>query len=120
MNQPLASHYVALALSILLVPLAQVLLKKGIRNDDTLAVKFFGWHSLCGLSILFFVTILSPYFYQAFEVKTITAWSSLIYLLVTIFCRFFLLENLTLKRLIGCGLITTGVLVFQFSPDYLF
>ena len=119
MNPDTTSHYVALALSILLVPVAQILLKLGVRSDKGKPAKRLTSQTLIGLSVLLVVTVLSAHAFRTLEVKTVTAWSSLIYLLVALLSRFFLQENLTRRRLAGCALIAAGILLFQFGPESL-
>lgn len=113
---PDTTHYVALALSILLVPVAQIMLKLGVRNAKGKPAKRLTSQTLTGLGVLLAVTVLSAYAFRMLEVKTVTAWSSLIYLLVALLSRFVLQENLTRRRLAGCVMIATGILLFQFGP----
>ena len=116
---PDTTHYVALALSILLVPVAQIMLKLGVRNAKGKPAKRLTSQTLTGLGVLLAVTVLSAYAFRMLEVKTVTAWSSLIYLLVALLSRFVLQENLSQRRLAGCVLIATGILLFQFGPESL-
>ena len=107
------SHYVAMGICILLVPIAQTLMKLGSKNGDSLAQSIWRPYTLVGLGILWVVTVLSVYSFQVVEVKTSAAWTSLTYVLVVLSSRFTLGEKITHIRWVGCTMIVAGILIFQ-------
>ena len=107
------SHYTAMAICILLVPVAQTLMKLGTDAEDTISHSLLRPQVLAGLAILWLVTVLSVYSFQVVEMKTSTAWTSLTYILVTLSASLVLKEKVRPIRWLGCSLIVAGILVFQ-------
>ena len=107
------SHYAAMAACILLVPIAQTLIKLGAKSEDSFIQSIRRPYILTGLGILWVVTVLSVYSFQVVEVKTSAAWTSLTYVLVVLISRFALGERITHMRWVGCTMIAMGILIFQ-------
>lgn len=106
-------HYAAMGLCILLVPIAQTLLKLGSKQEDAFIRSFLRPQLLAGLFLLWLVTVLSVFSFQVVPLKTSAAWTSLTYVLVTLSARFVLGEKVPLSRWAGCLLIVSGILIFQ-------
>ena len=108
-------HYMALALCIVLTSIAQLLLKFGASNKQTVSHSFVNRSTLGGYGLLAVVTIISVYAMQVIELKVVTAWVSATYLLVVLLARTVLKEPLTIMKMVGCGLITLGGVIFSLA-----
>lgn len=109
------THYIALGVCIILVPIAQTLMKVGSNSGETFIRIARHPSTLAGLAILIVVTLLTTYSFQIVEMKTSAAWTSSNYILVVLASRYTLGERVSFSRLIGCGLIATGIVIFQFA-----
>jgi uncharacterized membrane protein len=109
------THYLALGVCIILVPIAQTLIKMGSNTGGAFIGIARHLSTLAGLAILIVVTLLSTYSFQIVEMKTSAAWTSLNYILVVLASRYALGECVSFSRWIGCGLIATGIIIFQFA-----
>ena len=109
------THYLALGACIILVPIAQILIKTGCSTGGAFNEIVRHPSTLAGLAILIMVTLLSTYSFQIVEMKTSAAWTSSNYILVVLASRYALGECISLSRWIGCGLIATGIIIFQFA-----
>ena len=118
MNMEVTSHQIALATGILLVPTAQILLKLGANHKNGRGLIFLP-QTLTGLGILWVVATLTAYAFQTVELKTAAAWTSLTYILVVIMSRLILREKQSLMRLVGCVLISVGILIFHSGSSFL-
>jgi multidrug transporter EmrE-like cation transporter len=106
-------HHLALLLSILLVPIAQVLLKLGSSTPPIGRLLKINWQTIFGLFLLLTCTLSSSFALRVIEVKTFAALSSLIYALVFLISVSLLKEKCTPPKLIGCVAIIFGILVFN-------
>lgn len=109
-------HFIALGACILIVPVAQILLKSGVlaRETSQPRMRLFTW---CGFALLLGSTLLTAFALQVVAVKTFTAWSSLIYALVALLSSLLLKERLTPRRRLGCLLVVSGIFLFQFGSS---
>ena len=99
------THYIALGVCIILVPIAQTLMKVGSNSGETFIRIARHPSTLAGLAILIVVTLLTTYSFQIVEMKTSAAWTSSNYILVVLAsrytlgeCKFFLLDWLRTYR----------------------
>tara|TARA_B100001093_G_C26826077_1_gene1014066 strand:+ start:1357 stop:1671 length:315 start_codon:yes stop_codon:yes gene_type:complete len=102
-----------MGLCILLIPVAQMLLKLGSQKEDRLFSSLFRPYLISGLFLLFVVSILSVFSFQVVPLKTSAAWTSLSIVFVSLCSRFFLKEPFPISRWIGCSLIIFGIFVFH-------
>jgi drug/metabolite transporter (DMT)-like permease len=103
-----SSHYVALAASIVLTVVSQILLKIG-------SVKSTGGVNalmLMGLAAFGLVTVMIVYALQTIELKTLIALSALTYIATPYAARIVLREILTVRQIIGTSFITIGIIIF--------
>jgi len=107
------SHAAALAVCVVLTACAQLLLKMGAAGKPTFSASFANRRTVSGYAILGIVTVLVVYALQGLELKVVTAFMSLTYLLVSISAWLFLREELTPNRVLGCLLIMAGIVVFS-------
>jgi|AntAceMinimDraft_17_1070374.scaffolds.fasta_scaffold42362_2 drug/metabolite transporter (DMT)-like permease len=108
------AHTAALASAIVITSISQVFLKSGATGKTSFIKSFLNWKTIVGYCLLAIVTILNVYAMQRIELKTITAWIGTTYILVVLFSLLFLKEKIDLFKIIGCGLIVFGVLIFTF------
>jgi uncharacterized membrane protein len=109
------SCYLALAVSILLTSLAQVLLKRGVSSKNSWFKSLFTWRSLVSYSIFGMVTVLSVYALQKIDLKTFGAWISVTYILVILLSWQILKEEIDRTTIIGCSLIIIGNFIFHLT-----
>jgi drug/metabolite transporter (DMT)-like permease len=116
MTSPTASgapHAIALGLAVTLAAVAHLLLKTGARDGYARRRGPFNAHTLAGCALLSCVAFLFVYAMQAIELKTVTAWTSVTYVLVLALSRWVLGERLNGRRLVGCVLVLVGILLFS-------
>ena len=101
-----------MGLCILIIPVAQILLKLGSKKKDRVLSRLLRPYLLLGFILLFFVSILSVYSFQEVPLKTSAAWSSLSYVLVAISSKFLLKEPFPMTRWLGCFYFV-GIFVFH-------
>ena len=103
----------ALLACIVLTAAAQMLLKIGADPKRTFIANLLHAATITGYGIFLVVTVLTVYVMQAIEMKTVTAWVGLTYILVTAGALLFLKEKVTLKKVVGPFLIVFGFFVFH-------
>lgn len=106
-------HYLAMGLCILIIPVAQILLKLGSKKEDKLFSSFLRPQLISGLFLLFTVSILSVFSFQVVPMKTSAAWTSLSFVFVALSSRYFLKEPFPISRSIGCIFVFIGIFIFQ-------
>lgn len=109
------SHQAAMAAGILLTSVAQVLLKSGATHKDSWHHSFLNWRTIIGYGMFAMVTVLNIYAMQTIDLKTMNAWYSVIYIIVTFFSWIVLKEKIDRATVIGCGLIVSGIIIFNLS-----
>lgn len=106
-------HTTSMLLGIVLTASAQILLKRGAVAGASLLGSLLNPFTLFGYAVFGLVTILAVYAMQAIELKIVTAWTGLTYLLVIVAARLLLQERLTRARIFGSLLIVSGIIVFH-------
>ena len=101
-------HYLALAASILLTVLSQLLLKIGAGRERG-AVNLI---TLISLACFGLVTILIVYALQAIELKTLIAFNALVFVAMPLSAKYFLKETITTRQFVGSLVILAGILAF--------
>jgi len=109
----LDSHAIALGISILLTALCQMMLKTGASGKAKWIGSFLNRRTILGYGMFVLVTLLTVYAMQRIALKTMTAWNALTFILVVVFSRWLLGENVDRFRMAGCALIVAGILVFS-------
>lgn len=109
----LSSYEVALALSIVLTAVSQLLLRSGARNRKGFLASFLHPKTISGYGLFLVVTLLTTYSMRVLHLRTVTAWSSLAYVIVPFSAAVFLKENLDRRTIAGSILIALGILVFS-------
>jgi drug/metabolite transporter (DMT)-like permease len=104
-------YYLALA-AVLLTGVGQVFLKIGARKGGTQEM-YTNPATLAGYGIFLVVTICSIYVLKVMDLKTLYALTSLNPLVVMMLSVFVLKETLTKNKVVACGLIFFGLLVFN-------
>ncbi len=102
-----------MALCILIIPIAQILMKLGSKNENNSSIGLFKPVLCAGLFLLFVVSILSVYSFQVVPLKTSSAWSSLSFIGVSLGSHYILKEPLPVSRALGCICIIAGILIFH-------
>ncbi len=113
---PLNPHAVALGVGILLTSLSHLVLKSGTANKPTWLASFLNGRTVAAYGLFTVGTLACVYAMQQIPLKTATAWSSANYVLVVTFSRLIFKEKVDRRRLLGCGLIIAGVIVFSLPP----
>jgi uncharacterized membrane protein len=108
------THYIAVAVIILLMGFGQVFLKLGTVRKKSWLRSFFNPYSYLGYGLYMLAPIFSIYALRAFYLKHLNAWTGLGYILVVALSRLILKENVNRMMIIGCCLIALGVFVFSF------
>jgi multidrug transporter EmrE-like cation transporter len=111
------SHYLAMAIAILLTSFAQVLLKSGVTGKESWHRGLLSWRTVIANSMFVIVTILNVYAMQAIDLKIVSAWVSVTYVLVILLSWKVLKEKLDHIIAIGCVLIVSGIIIFN-SPTF--
>ena len=109
----ISSHYLVMALCILIIPFAQILLKLGSKNEQNSSIGLFNPMLCTGLFLLFAVSILSVYSFQVVPLKTSSAWTSLSFIGVALGSHYILKEHFPISRVLGCSFIIAGILIFH-------
>lgn len=107
------SHALALGACLLLTATSQLLLKHGASGETTARSALLNRFTLSGYALLVMVTVLAVYAMQAIELKVVTAWTALTYLMVTAGSATILGEHVNRARWLGSALIVAGIAVFQ-------
>jgi drug/metabolite transporter (DMT)-like permease len=106
-------HVAVALLSVVLSSLAQILLKKSsgeVKKHwvfDYLNIKV-----SVAYGIIFVCMFMMIYAFRSIHYKYGVVIESLSYLIIMVFSRFLLKEEITIKRLIGNCIIVLGVLIF--------
>jgi len=104
-------HSGVLVACILLTSTAQLLLKAGSERPHLIA-SFLNMQTIAGYAILSCVTLMSVYVMQRIELKVVTAFQSITFLLVLAGAALFLRERLTRGQILGSVFILAGIVVF--------
>ncbi len=107
------SHAIALGVGIAMTAVSQLLLKTGASGQKSWIGSFFNWRSILGMCMFVMVTFLVVYAMQEIALKTAATWASVTYLLVVCLSRWILRENVGRTKIIGCGLIAAGIVIFS-------
>jgi drug/metabolite transporter (DMT)-like permease len=105
-------HSGMLVACILLTAVAQLLLKAGAARKHVMT-SFLNLQTLAGYALLASVALMSVYVMQRIELKVVTAFQSLTFLLVIAGATIFLREQVTRIRFLGSALILAGMVVFS-------
>lgn len=106
-------HGIALALAIVLTAISQLLLRQGAVRGARWMAGFVNPRSVAGYSLFVLVAALNVFALQAIPLRTLTAWTSLTYVLTIGLSHWILKEKLNAGMLAGCGLIMAGIVVFS-------
>jgi len=110
-----ALYWLALAAGIILTAVSQILLKVGATNKSTILRSFLNVGTLAGYSLFFVVTLLNVFAMRRIPLRTMTAASSITYVLTLALGHWMLRERLTWRMLAGVALILAGVIVYSIS-----
>jgi drug/metabolite transporter (DMT)-like permease len=106
-------HWAALLSGVFITAFSQVLLKKGVGGKKTFITSLINARTVTGYALFGVVTILNVYAMQTIELKTVSAFVGSSYVLVPVFARIFLGEQIDLPRTAGGVLIISGIVVFS-------
>jgi drug/metabolite transporter (DMT)-like permease len=106
------SHYIAAALVIFLMGFGQVFLKLGTTKKKDWLGSFQHPHTLLGFGLYFLAIIFNIYALQEIELKHITSWLGLSYILVVVLSKYILKEQVNWAKTLGCIIIAIGILIF--------
>ena len=106
-------HAAALGLGIMLTAVSQLLLRRGATRGNHWLAGYINPSSAAGYASFVLVALLNVYALQTIHLKTLTAWTSLNYVLTLVLAHWLLGEPLNAKMLAGCGLIVGGIVVFS-------
>ena len=112
------THWFALFTGILFTSISQLLLRSGARSKPTIVQSNFNLKVLFGYTLFFIVTILNLYALQRIQLKTLTAWASVGYILTPVLAQGVLKESITRNNIIGGIIIMFGIVVFSFGDMY--
>ena len=103
----------ALAFSIVLASVSQLLLRLGARNKTKATASICNAKTFLGYALFLLVVLLMIYAMQQITLKMAIAWSSICYILIPLAAHWFLKEPLTNRMLAGTGLIMFGIIIFS-------
>jgi len=106
------SHYVALMGCVILTTTAQLFFKVGALKGKKVLWSFLNPITAIGCLLFGINTVLAVYVLQAVEMKIVSTWSAMPYLLVVLFAAILLKETLTIQKIAGSFLIMAGVAIF--------
>ena len=115
MTDPTALHWLALTAGILLASVSQVLLKLGAGSRRSFMGAFLDRRTQIGYVLFLGVTVLSIFAMKAIPLRTVTAATSLTYVLTLGMGRGFLGEIVTRRMVLGVALIMAGIFVFSLA-----
>ena len=108
-----AAHEIALALSIILTSISQIFLKIGSYNKKKWILSLLNLKTIFGYFLFGIVTILNVFAMQKIELKTMTAWIAITYILVSVLSHFILKDRLDKNKILGSMLIVVGIVIFS-------
>ena len=111
----MALYWLALAGGIVLTALSQVLLKAGARNKKKVLHSFLNPGTLAGYSLFLVVTLLNVFAMKKIPLRTMTAASSITYVLTLVLGYRLLQERVSARMVAGVALIVIGVVVYSLS-----
>jgi uncharacterized membrane protein len=106
------SHYVALMGCVILTTTAQLFFKVGASKGKKVLWSFLNPITAIGYLLFGINTVLAVYVLQAVEMKIVSTWAAMPYLLVVLFAAILLKETLTIQKIAGSLLIMAGVVIF--------
>lgn len=106
-------HEYALILSIILTSVSQIILKMGSETNKKWIYSLLSYKIFLGYFLLFIVTILNVLVMQKIQLKTMTAWISLTYIIVNILSYFFFKENINKDKILGSVIIVSGIIIYS-------
>jgi len=106
-------HCIALATAIIFTAFSQVFLKRGASNRPTFIASFLNRQTIIGFGLFGIVTVLNVYAMQKIELKIVTAWTGVSYILVVFFSGLILNEKIDSIKVISCILIISGIIIFN-------
>ena len=109
-------YFIAMGCGILMTAVSQVLLKIGASQNPTLLRRLLSGPVICGYGLFFLVTVLNVLALKVLEMKVLTAFTSLTYVLTTLLSKIVLQEAVGRRQLVGCVMIALGLVVFSLGP----
>ena len=106
-------HAVALAVGIVLTSISQILLRRGAGGKVSWYISFLNVYTALAYGLFLIVTILNVYAMKTIQLKTITTWISLTYVLTLFLSGWILKEKLNGKMILGVLLIAIGIAVYS-------
>ena len=101
-------------LSVVLSSLSQILLKKAaVKKRRHWAFDYLNEKVIGAYSITFVCMLLMIYAFTGMYYRFGAVIESLSFLLIMVFCRIFLGEKITRRKVMGNGLIVFGVILFS-------
>jgi multidrug transporter EmrE-like cation transporter len=110
---PISAHYLALAGCIAFTSTAQICLKAGARNKTRVVDSFLNRLTLVGYALFGATTVLSVYAMQTIDLKVVSTWTGMTFVLVTLLSKLILKESISRSKVIGCALIIAGIVIFH-------
>jgi len=108
-------YWIALGGGIILTALSQALLKSGARGKRKILHSFLNPSTLAGYSLFLVVVLLNVLAMKRIPLRTMTAASSLTYVLTLALGHWLLRERVSLHMVVGVILIFAGVVVYSVS-----
>lgn len=106
-------NVLALALSIGLTALSQVLLRQGARNKTGFIATVFNARTCSGYALFLAVVLLMIYALQQIPLRTAMTWTASTYILTPLVAHRLLNDPFSKKMLGGICLIMLGIIVFS-------
>lgn len=108
-----AIYWLALAAGILLTSVSQVLLKVGATSRSRLVDAFINRLTLSGYALFVVVTAFNVFAMKAIPLRTVTAATSLTYVLTLALGKWILGETVGRRTMCGLSLIVAGIVVYS-------
>jgi drug/metabolite transporter (DMT)-like permease len=105
----------ALGAGIALTVAAQLLLRSGASRGASFLSSFLNPRTTVGYGLFLLTTVLNVFAMRVIDLKTVTAWTALTYVLTPAAAAWVLGEQPSRRTIAGSALVALGILLFSFG-----
>lgn len=106
-------YWILMFLSVFVASFSQILLKKGAQNKYESVIKeYLNPYVISGYTLMMLTTVLTVLAYKGLDYKNGPVIESLGYVLIMVLSYLFFREKITLKKVLGNGLVILGIIIF--------
>lgn len=103
----------ALGAGIALTVAAQLLLRSGASRGASFLSSFLNPRTAVGYGLFLLTTVLNVFAMRVLDLKTVTAWAALTYVLTPMAAAALLGEEVSRRTVAGSTLVAAGIVVFS-------